>query len=363
MIKSLESELIQIIRQSGPIHTERYMSLCLTHPEYGYYMHKDPFGRQGDFITAPDISQLFGEMIGFWILDLYHQMGRPEKFYVVEVGPGRGTLMADALRIVSHQEGTLKALFPVLIEISPALRSIQKETLSPYTGHSGGHPVWAEQIKNFVPDAPVIVINNEFFDALPVHQFIRTDGGLDEVCIGIDSHDRLTMGRRPFSVPDRTEKILSEYPDCPVDGVIEWSPERDAALGQMADLIKPYGGAALIIDYGMDVWTYQSTLQAVKAHEKVSVLYEPGACDVTSLVDFGRLAARAKVQGVDVSGPVGQGAFLQSLGIDVWAKKVAQTAQGDVKDRLMMGLRRLISPDQMGILFRTLVLTNLTRGG
>lgn len=363
MIKSLESELIHIIRQSGPIDIHRYMSLCLTHPEYGYYMHKDPFGRQGDFITAPDISQLFGEMIGFWVLDLYHQMGRPEKFYLTEMGPGRGTLMADALRIVGHQKGTLNALFPVLIEVSPALKSIQKEMLSPYTGRIGGHPVWADQIKDFVPDAPVIVINNEFFDALPVQQLIRTENGWDEVCIGIDAHDRLTMGRRPFSMPDISARILNEYPDCPVDGVIEWSPERDAALNQMADLIRPYGGAALIIDYGMDVWTYQSTIQAVKAHEKVAVLYEPGTCDVTSLVDFGRLAVLAKGQGVDVFGPVGQGEFLQSIGIDVWAKKVAQTAQGDVKDRLMMGLRRLISPDQMGTLFRTLVLTNLSRGG
>lgn len=327
----------------GPMDIATWMRLCLTHPEHGYYATQDPLGAGGDFTTAPEISQLFGEMIGFWLADLWQQMGRPARWHVVEFGPGRGTLMADALRILSRMPGCAPTLH--LVEVGQKLRAAQAEKLAAYAPH------WHDDAQTLPIDAPTLIISNEFFDALPVRQFIKTAAGWDEVVIGLDPKGDFCFGRVP-----RNDSDSPDAQTVPLGAVIEISPARQGVLWAMTHHIRQMGGAILAIDYGYAAAPLTSTLQAVRGHARADFLQAPGQVDLTALVDFAGLAAGAGAD-MRVWGPVTQGAFLQNLGIGPRAEKVMANATPAQRAEISAGLRRLTAPAEMGELFKVMAIT------
>ncbi|MCB9983218.1 MAG: SAM-dependent methyltransferase [Rhodospirillales bacterium] len=324
MPSPLEEIIEQKIRDDGPMSIGAYMALALGHSAHGYYMKQDPFGRSknygGDFVTAPEVSQLFGEMIGVWAADLWMQMGRPERLALVECGPGRGTLMADLLRATSGVDGFHEAVHVHLVEMSPVLREKQREALGGYD------VVWHEDFESVQDDAPLIVIGNEFLDALPFEQYI---GGVQRTV------DLRADGRLCF-VPEDGE-------------VVERAPVREGFVQQVCERIKAQGGAALFIDYGHMKSGVGDTFQAIKGHEYVDVLSHIGDADLTSHVDF-----EALQKGVDIGicGPVCQGDFLRALGIGLRTRTLMQKAEGKQALAIEKGLHRLVDSDQMGVLFK-----------
>ncbi len=324
---SLAAHLKDIIQKEGPIDVGRFMALALGHPEFGYYMTRDPFGRGGDFTTAPEISQMFGEMIGAWVADVWTQMGRPD-FVLLECGPGRGTLMADMMRATKNVPGFHEACSVHLMEISPVLKDKQAGVLADYK------PMWHAGLESVPKDKPLIMIANEFLDALPVRQFVRDGGAWHERMV--DFKD----GTFVF-VPEQGE-IMEQSPAC-VDFIKDVSAH-----------LQKTGGAALFIDYGYTSGTGES-LQAVKNHKYVPVLEDVGNADLTAHVDF---AALKEVAGVKVLGPVEQGAFLRKLGIEARAEMLAQKAAPEQKVQLQNALQRLCDSGQMGSLFKVMGLVH-----
>jgi NADH dehydrogenase [ubiquinone] 1 alpha subcomplex assembly factor 7 len=334
-----------LIKVHGPMDVGTYMNLCLGHPDYGYYMTHDPFGVQGDFTTAPEISQLFGEMIGFWVMDIWVKLGRPEKIHVLEMGPGRGTMMADMLRVLKNNPDLDKALHVHLLDSSPLMQRLQEEKIIHL------NRAWHSDLVTLPDDAPIIVVANEFFDALSVRQFIKTAHGYDEMVVGLNDQDQLLMGRK-FTT------LTAAHDDRLEGDMIEQSPARRAMMAVLCERIKSQQGAALIIDYGYTTPDGQPTLQAVRHHQPVSILDDPGRADITALVDFSDLMKTARDSGLEVYGPVGQGMFLQKLGIDHRLATVKQTALAHQIEQLESGWHRLIAPDQMGNLFKVMAVAS-----
>ena len=314
------------ITQTGPITVARYMDLCLGHPQHGYYKTRDPLGAPGDFTTAPEISQMFGEMIGAWAAAVWIAIGRPV-FRLVELGPGRGTLMADLVRVLRAADATFEAW---LVETSPALRARQKARLDGV--------FWADSLAE-VPSGPTIIVANEFFDALPVHQFICSAQGWRERMIGMED-ENLRWG---LSAP------LPERDRSPVGAWRESSPASESVLAGISDRLGRDPGGALIVDYGYTAKDRPEgpTLQAVRDHAKADPLEAPGEADLTWLIDFDWLARRLG-RHVKVTE---QGAFLASMGIGQRAEALAR-ARPDQADGIADALERLTAPDQMGRLFK-----------
>ncbi len=338
------------IRAAGPVSVAEYMALCLGDPEDGYYMRGDPFGRDGDFITAPEVSQMFGELVGLWALAAWIGGGRPSPVNLVELGPGRGTLMADCLRAVAMRPDFLAAADAALVEMSPALTAIQKETLA-------GAPVpvvWHERF-DCVPDGPLLLIANEFFDALPVHQYVLRDGAWRERVIGLDADGELAIG---LGAATLDERLLPRFAHAPADGaVIETSPLGAAIMTMIAERIVAHGGAALIIDYGHGESACGDTLQAVKGHEYAGILDEPGKADLTAHVDFAALGRAAQAAGAAVHGPLVQGEFLLRLGLLERAGALGAGGEPEVQERLRGEVQRLAGDDAMGMLFKVMAVT------
>lgn len=339
-MNALEEMIRRRIVQDGPMSVSEFMALALGHPQHGYYMKQDPFGTGGDFTTAPEISQMFGEMIGAWIADAWMKCGSPERFILLECGPGRGTLMADILRAAKGAPGFHDAADVHLMETSPVLREKQKETLS---GHAA---LWHETLDSVPDDAPLFVIGNEFFDALPVQQFVYQSGRWYERRIGLES-DALS-----FVACDAPAPEMAGLP-APQDGdIYEHSPLSRSIMNALSGRIARHGGAMLFIDYGYDHDAYGDTLQAVKAHQFAPVLDDIGDCDLTVHVDFAALQRAASDAGLSCYGPVGQGDFLRALGIDVRAHMLQQKASEAQQKGIQDALERLTSHDAMGQLFR-----------
>ncbi len=324
-----------------------FMAEALGHPQYGYYARQDPFGAAGDFVTAPEISQMFGELLGLWCVERWVACGKPASFHLVELGPGRGTLMMDALRAARKAPGFLEAADIHLIETSPALRAVQRERLA------GATVSWADNLAE-IPPGPLLLIANEFFDALPIRQFVRMPAGWHERLIGWseDSGFGFTVGagQSPMTVA-----LPAPMRDAPVGAVAEICPAAIAIAAEIGRRIASAGGAAIIIDYGHPFSAVGDTLQAVRQHAFVPVLANPGMADITAHLDFQMLAQAAREAGADTYGPVPQGAFLRSLGIEHRAAALCGSAPDDA-EAILQACRRLIEPDAMGNLFKALAI-------
>lgn len=345
--------LLDILRQriaaEGPITVAAYMADCLLHPEHGYYRTQQAIGLGGDFTTAPEISQMFGELLGLWVADMWHKLGAPPHCYLVELGPGRGTLMRDALRAARNLPGFRAALSPILIEASARLRGVQAETLA------GENPEWREDIAGLPKDAPLFILANEFLDALPVRQFQRgDDGAWHERCVGLDDDGNLQFLLDPRALP--FDPLLPPaLRDAPAGAIVESSPAVRAVAAETAARLRLQGGAALFIDYGYAVPDIGETLQAVSRHAYADPLRDPGLADLTAHVDFAAFGKAAANGGAAVYGPVQQGAFLEALGIQARAAALAAAnpAQAATIDR---DRQRLTAPEAMGTLFKAIAL-------
>ncbi|HML11863.1 MAG TPA: SAM-dependent methyltransferase [Xanthobacteraceae bacterium] len=346
----LEAELRRIIAADGPMSVATYMALCLGHPAHGYYMTRDPFGRAGDFITAPEISQMFGELIGLWAVAVWQMMGAPAPVALVELGPGRGTLMADALRAARAAPAFAAALEVHLVETSPHLQRRQQEALAALDVPISWHPAFAA-----VPRRPLIVIANEFFDALPVHQAVKTPRGWHERMVGVGADGQLTFALHPDPLPGFATIAPEVAASAPAGAVYEW--RSGGPIDEIASRVAKDGGAALVIDYGHGEGALGETLQAVGRHGFADPLATPGAVDLTAHVDFAALARTAKAAGARAHGPVSQRDFLRRLGIEARAAALRANASAAQAADIAAALARLTGPgrESMGELFEAVV--------
>jgi NADH dehydrogenase [ubiquinone] 1 alpha subcomplex assembly factor 7 len=346
---NLAERLADRIARAGPITVAEYMAAALTDPAGGYYRKADPLGAAGDFTTAPEISQLFGEMIGAWLIDCWMQAGQPGKVNLVELGPGRGTLMADALRVGRRMPGWLAAIELHLVEINPALRALQGKALSPY------RPIWHDAFAT-VPEGPLMLVANEFFDALPVRQMVFWDGTWRERLVdwSAEAGFHFAISQTPsslsFFVPTN---LRAEQGD-----IYELSPTAIAEATGVARRIAAHGGAALILDYGRSTSATGDTFQAVSGHETAPVLKTPGSVDLSAHVDFSMLRGIALDAGIVPAGPASQGAFLNALGIGHRAERLKDGLAEGAAIEIEQGLRRLTAPDAMGELFKVIAMTS-----
>lgn len=338
------------IDQSGPISVAAYMDACLADPDHGYYRTRDPFGARGDFTTAPEISQVFGELIGLWSAALWQFMGSPKPIKLIELGPGRGTLMADALRAARTVPDFLPAAEIHLVETSPVLRDRQADSLKDFAPH------WHGDLADVPPGASIIVAN-EFLDALPVHQYVRRKDGWHERLIGHDTGSGLVFTETPHPLTEPPD-VAAELEDAAGDGAIaEWRPAAGKIVKQLGARARAHPLAALFIDYGHERSAIGDTLQAVSRHGFTDPLAAPGDQDLTAHVDFDHLSRRAAAAGLGVHGPVSQGTFLQSLGLAQRCEQLMKGKDPDTVQKIGSGAQRLIDPDQMGTLFMGLALT------
>jgi len=344
----LQSEIKKLIKSSGPMPVWRYMELCLMHPEHGYYISRDPLGREGDFTTAPEVSQMFGELLGLWAASVWKTMGSPSLLRLVELGPGRGTMMADALRALRVLPPLYQMLNIHLIEINPVLRDKQKATLQAARNVS-----WHDSIDE-VPDGPAIIFANEYFDVLPIHQAVRRETGWHERVVVLDESGKLTFDAAPDPLP-RFEVLLPPLlRAAPAGAVFEWRP--DTEIMKIASRVRDQDGAALIVDYGHLRSDAGDTFQAIAGHSFTDPLQAPGQADVTAHVDFQALAQAAEDMGARVHGPVAQGDFLQRLGIETRAVTLMAKASHEVSEDISSALKRLIGGGRggMGVMFKVL---------
>lgn len=337
------------ISVQGPLTVAQYMGLCLTHPEHGYYRKSDPLGRSGDFVTAPEISQMFGELIGLWAVAVWRQMGAPGAVRLVELGPGRGTLMADALRAAGKAPGFAAAAELHLVETSPALRAVQEMHLNGFAPH------WHESVGT-LPDGPRIVIANEFFDALPIRQFERSREGWRERMVGLNEAGEMAFVRSPLQIVNPL--VPDSHKNAPPGAIVEICPAALNIVQKLSGDIKIHGGAVLLTDYGHDGRRSGDTFQAAKNHQYCAPLASPGDADLTAHVDFGATGRAANSMGARAYGPIGQGGFLTSLGIQERAAALRKSAPPDQRAQIDADLSRLTAPDQMGELFQAQAITH-----
>lgn len=302
-MNELGEKLREMIASEGPLQIERFMELALWHPKLGYYMTRDGLGAAGDFITAPEISQMFGELLGVWAAEIWGTLGGPAPLRLVELGPGHGTLMVDAVRAARVSPSFFATLDIHLVEVSPILKERQIAALAAASIKA----TWHERLED-VPPGPAIVFANEFFDALPVRHYVKTPEGWCERQVGLDADGNLAFGLG--GLPETTIRAAA-----PNGTVLEISTAAYRAAAALATRLAAEGGAALIIDYGHGETSFGETLQALRAHRRVDPLSDPGEADLTVHVDFAALARAAQACGAAVFGPVPQGEFLSRLGI------------------------------------------------
>ena len=346
----LEREIRRLVAVAGPMPVARYMSLCLTHPQHGYYVTRDPFGAGGDFTTAPEISQIFGELLGLWALSVWRMLGEPEVIRLVEMGPGRGTMMRDALRAAKVLPKFRAALSVHMVEISPTLEKAQRHTLSEIE-----LPVsWHRHLLD-VPEGPTIILANEYIDALPVHQVVKQDTGWHERVIGLDDNGDFALGLAPDPVLQFDRFMPLKIKDAPVGSIFEWRSDLDVLdIGRRV----ARNGAALIIDYGHTQSDVGETLQAVNDHEFAHPLSAPGQIDITAHVDFYTLGQAAESMGASVQGPVTQAHFLNELGIEARADALRKNAMPEQVEAITMAVARLTERGKtgMGDLFKVMAI-------
>jgi SAM-dependent MidA family methyltransferase len=337
---SLKDRLKAEIAATGPMTVAQYMTACLFDPHGGYYTTRPRLGADGDFITAPMVSQMFGELIGLWAAEVWAGMGRPGRVRLVEVGPGDGALIGDALRAAKAAPGFLHAVELVLVEVSAPLKALQATRLA----DAPLEPRWIEGLSELPAGPPVILIANEVLDCLPVRQFVVTDDGWSERVVGLDAHGELSFGALPPRPPPPMSHLAGS-------GVVEVSEAQQAFGSQVGEIVRRDTGAALLIDYGRDAPGYGDTLQALKDHRKIDPLESPGAADITVHADFPAVLAAARDAGAAAARILTQGDFLRRLGIDQRAAALAR-ARPNKTEVLSRQLQRLIGDDEMGRLFK-----------
>ena len=347
----LQAELKKLIKSSGPMPVWRYMELCLTHPRHGYYVARDPLGREGDFTTAPEVSQMFGELLGLWAASVWKAIGSPTVLRLIELGPGRGTMMADALRALRVLPPLYQSLSVHLVEINPVLRDKQRSTLSGVRNIA-----WHERLDD-VPGGPSVILANEYFDVLPIHQVVKRETGWHERIVEIDGNGQLVFGTAAEPTP-RFEALLPPLVRAaPVGAVFEWRP--DAEMMRIATRVRDQGGAALIIDYGHLRSEVGDTFQAIARHSFADPLKNPGEADITAHVDFQALTRAAEDLGARVHGPVPQGDFLKRLGIETRAVTLMAKTTPEISEDISGALKRLTGGGRggMGSMFKVLAVS------
>ncbi len=350
MTEAIAEKIARRIRAEGPLTIAAFMAIALHDPDAGYYATHDPIGAEGDFTTAPEISQIFGELIGVWCGDLWQQIGRPDPVVVAELGPGRGTLMSDLLRAVETVPGFRRAVRLHLVEASPVLRAEQEQRLGQF------RPAWAGRIED-LPDGPLLLIANEFLDALPIRQFVRCGFHWAERMVVLDREGNFAVadGREnpaaalliPAGLRNSAPRTIAEI--CPAALVL--ASAIGARLGRQP-------GAALFIDYGHFPSMPGATLRAVSQHRLVSPLAAPGTADLSAAVDFAAVAEAAQKAGAEIYGPVTQGRFLAVLGAELRSAALGARATAGQRLVLESGVRRLLDPAEMGEIFKVLALVS-----
>ena len=344
---TLKERIAGLIAATGPIPVSEYMATCLFDPMDGYYTTRVPFGTEGDFTTAPEISQMFGELIAVWLYRVWQGLGKPMPLTLAEIGPGRGTLMKDMLRTLDRIDPAFLAATDVaMIETSPRLTEVQNTTLA-----SAGKVVsWHRTIET-LPRQPLLIVGNELFDAVPVRQFVKQGTGWRERMVGLDEAGRLSFFAGAASL-DR-DLLPDDAEDAPEGIVLEIAPARSALMQAIAERIAADGGAGLFIDYGHLVPGFGDTLQAVRAHAYENVLASPGEADLTTHVDFAGLAAVARAQGLEI-GASSQAEFLLELGLLERAGRLGAGKPQEEQAAISAAVERLAGPDAMGDLFKVL---------
>ncbi|MDZ7926836.1 MAG: class I SAM-dependent methyltransferase [Agrobacterium sp.] len=354
MTTPLAQRIKSLIRLNGPLSVTDFFALCLADPEHGYYKSREPFGRSGDFITAPEVSQLFGEMLGVFVVHAWQRHGGPAEVRLVEIGPGRGTMMSDMLRVVSRIAPPLYEAMQVhLVETSPRLCATQKQTLAAHRDKL----TWHESFDD-VPEGFLLVVANELFDAIPIRQFVKTPQGFRERVVSLDANDDLVFstglaGIDPTLLPPLPERQ-------PMGTIFEISPAREAVMTAICQRLSTHGGTALAIDYGHLVAGYGDTLQAMRNHAFDPPLSHPGEADLTSHVDFESLVRTAEATGVHINGTLRQGDFLNGLGIRERAKALSAKATPDQTLEIAEAVNRLAGEGagKMGELFKVIAVSS-----
>jgi NADH dehydrogenase [ubiquinone] 1 alpha subcomplex assembly factor 7 len=336
----LEIVICDLIATDGPMRLDRFMALCLGHPQHGYYVTRDPLGAEGDFITAPETSQVFGELIGIWAVGAFVAMGEPARVNLVELGPGRGTLMADMLRTIAKISPKLSAAAALhLVETSPVLRARQRQVL-------GAGASWHMSIED-VPKAPMILVANEFFDAIPIRQFEMRGGVWHERLIGIEDGHLVWGLSGPVYGPEGQDGDIAEF-----------APAREVIARHIGERLARHPGAALIIDYGHLTSAPGDTLQAMSKHGFTQVIDRPGECDLTSHVDFEALSHALWDGGAAVQRAMTQRDFLFAMGIEARFERLLEITDFVVAQTLRRQMTRLVGESQMGHLFKVLAVNS-----
>jgi NADH dehydrogenase [ubiquinone] 1 alpha subcomplex assembly factor 7 len=348
---SLEARIAASIAMTGPIGIDAFMTQALYDPREGYYIVQKPLGVAGDFTTSPEISQIFGELIGLWVAQSWLDLGAPTPFNLVELGPGQGTLMADILRVGAKVPGFLEAASLHLVETNIHLRSVQKSKLSAFSPH------WHNQLGD-VPVGPSLIMGNEFLDCMPIRQFVRTPDGWREKQVGVDCDGRLTFGLGPLSsAPPRNARE-----DDQIGAVRETAPQLSSFVATLHSRFKDHVGRALLIDYNDPAGHQGDTLQALHRHAKVNPLDHVGQADITAHVDFAALARWANATQLPYDGPVSQSTFLNFLGIHERAGALI-TANPMCANDVQAGVERLVSKEHMGALFAVICIDSPSNNG
>jgi SAM-dependent MidA family methyltransferase len=337
---SLRDRLAAQIAASGPLTVAQYMTAALHDPDYGYYATRPALGEAGDFVTAPLVSQMFGELVGVWAVASWELMGRPPRVRLVEIGPGDGTLMSDVLRATRLAPAFREAVETWLVETSNPLKSLQETALT------GARVCWAKRVSEVPVGAPLLIVANELLDCLPARQFVRTAIGWAEQVVALDAQGGLAFARA--AVP------AVGLPDAPQGAVFEQSAAQAALGAELGRRIVDDGGAALLIDYGRDRPAFGDTLQALRRHEKVDPLACPGEADLTVHADFPAVLAAAKAEGPETA-ILTQAEFLARLGIGARAEALVRAAP-ERAATIGRQLHRLVAADQMGELFKAAVI-------
>lgn len=347
----LQSEIKKLIKSSGPMPVWRYMELCLMHPQHGYYVSRDPLGREGDFTTAPEVSQMFGELLGLWAASVWKAMDSPPVLRLVELGPGHGTMMADALRALRVLPPLYQSLTIHMVEINPVLRERQRATLSGVRNIA-----WHELIDD-LPEGPSVILANEYFDVLPIHQVVRRETGWHERVIELDENGALKFSAAADPIPRFDVLLPPLVRAAPAGAVFEWRP--DAEMMKIATRVREQDGAALVIDYGHLRSDAGDTFQAIARHSFTDPLKAPGQADVTAHVDFQALSRAAEDLGARVHGPVTQGDFLKRIGIETRAATLMAKATPEVSEDIAVALKRLTDTGRggMGSMFKVMAVS------